>query len=164
MKDHFSAERIAEMKALFPEKYQALLIRAIFFRSHGSSFEVAFKTYEDYNQFHLIFDRADFSEEKFPEGLSVGIWAKCPNCGKLNAASADLDLVALNAVRIKEMTEKGGEIINVCLCCLIDLVGPKNMLAHCEETAREADALKERAGQILGKPFAQELKDTEKQH
>jgi len=162
MKEHFSAERIAEMKALFLPKYQDLLSRAKFFRSHGSSFEIAFTTYEEYNRFHLIFDRPDFPEEKFPEGLSIGIWAKCPNCGRLNAASAELDLVALNAIRIKEMIEKGGEIINVCLFCLIDLVGPKNMLAHCEETKQAVDAL--RAGELLEKPFAQELADAQKKH
>lgn len=138
MSNRFSAAEAKKIRQLFPEKYQDLLSRAEVGIALGAPFEISFRSYQDFNAFLLMFDRHDFPSDKFPKEFSIGIMAQCPQCGNLNmAGGCDFALIELNARELRQVTNQGGEMINICLSCQIDLIGPQNLRQHCEETGRK---------------------------
>ncbi|MFC1598550.1 hypothetical protein ACFL2U_00865 [Patescibacteria group bacterium] len=142
--DHdFSDEHVAGLIAKFPDKYKSLVKRAVFQKGLGVPFELTFTQYDDLNEFLFMFDHDDFPANLFPDGFALGICAKCPQCGKLNMSGGmGFALMELNSRKVKEMKEKGGEIVNVCLTCQLDMLGPGGMRQMCEDTIRETNLIR----------------------
>jgi len=118
--------------------------RAEISKGIGVPFEVRFRKYQDLYQFLLIFDEKDFPDDKYPKGISLGILAMCPRCGRPDMAGGmDLVLIESNSRKVKDMVEKNGEIVAACLLCLLDLLGPNGMKEMCKETRKNVKAIED---------------------
>jgi hypothetical protein len=120
----------------FPEKYHKLLEHAKIEKSLCAEISVLFKDFPSFYEFLRIFRKEDFPSDKFPDGVGLGIFARCPACGRLLIADMPFNLVQLNSQTVKRAYERKKEVISVCLSCLIKSIGPANMGEYCEETKR----------------------------